>query len=293
MLDGSSKPLCWLLICPLFAFAGQLGRGGVYSIGVTLEKHDQNCALIVWNVFAHSPAALAGIKAGDEITRINGKDASLFTVKEASAAIRSTQRGEVLLTLRHKNGRQYTRHIQRAAGEDILQANGLKDSFGALVPIETTDIEVKNMITFDGGRIIGRIFPLHYPTNVAAFYPGFEIFGLREPKQFMVGGIEASSAARAGIHWGDLLIQVNGVALDGKTEQELEALFLRKDPVTLRLTIERSGSRKTVEFPLEQVSAVLAENHRKLVDDHLVPDSISDKDLSCFAHSGESEQRFR
>jgi hypothetical protein len=36
---------------------------------------------------------------------------------------------------------------------------------GAIVPIDTTDAEVKHMLEFDRNRLSGRVFPLHFPTD--------------------------------------------------------------------------------------------------------------------------------
>ncbi len=271
--------LLWLIIycCPILTLA----EANNYSTGLALQRADSQCPIIVASIFPHSPAARAGIRAGDEITSVNGRDARLLSVVQASTSIKSSPSGAVLLTLRHKSGEQYIRHIRLVPREEILRLNGWKDVSGVVVPIDTSDVEVGNMLHFDGRRIAERIFPTHYPMNDRAFYPGFEIFVLREPRALMVGGIEVSAASRAGIHWGDLLLQLNGAALDGKTNGEIEALFSTTVPAKIQLTIERRGAKKTVTFRLERVSAVLKENQQKLVRNHAVPADISDQDLPC------------
>ena len=62
------------------------------------------------------------------------------------------------------------------------------------------------MLAFDDRRSVARVFPTHYPSNPGLFDAGFEIFGLRDPTQVMVGGIEEGPASKAGLHWGDVLI---------------------------------------------------------------------------------------
>jgi S1-C subfamily serine protease len=71
------------------------------------------------------------------------------------------------------------------------------------------------MISLDGGRRVGGVFPTHYPGGADLFYAGFELFVLRDPSQVMVGGIEESPASKAGVHWGDIVLSVNGLALAG------------------------------------------------------------------------------
>jgi membrane-associated protease RseP (regulator of RpoE activity) len=255
----------------------------VYSIGITLQKSGKHCALVVRSVYSHSPAASAGIRAGDEISGIDGKDTRPLTLFQAAALIRSAQPGMVTLTLQHRNGETHDCRIQRVAQEEILALNHLKDVSGAVVPIDTTVAEVRNMLNFDGRRIVERVFPLHYPSNTSLFYAGFELFILREPREVMVGGIETSPASRAGVHWGDVLVAVNGIRLEGKNSQEVEALFLSKGPTTMQLTLDRLGSRMSLRFQLEQASEVLKENQLRLANGKLVPDNISDRALRCGA----------
>jgi C-terminal processing protease CtpA/Prc len=272
--------LCVALV--LLSFAAPTDRV-VYSIGITLQKSGGRCALVVRSVYPHSPAELAGIKAGDEISRIDRRDVRLLTLFQAASLIRSAQPGMVTLRLQHRNGETYDCRIQRVAQEEILALNYLKAVSGAVVPIDTTDAEVRNMLNFDGRRIEERVFPLHYPSNASLFYAGFEIFILREPREVMVGGIETSPASRAGVHCGDVLVEVNGIRLEGKSSQEVEALFLSEGPTTMQLTLDRLGSRMSVRFQLEQASEVLKGNHWRLANGQLVPDNISDRALRCGA----------
>ena len=108
---------------------------------------------------------------------------------------------------------------------------------------------------------------------------------LQQPQAAMVGGIETSSASRAGVHWGDVITEVNGIDLQGKTAQQLEALFCARTSTVINLTVERLGEKKSFMFQLEEVAMVLKENHLRLVNNILVPEEISAEDLFCETHA--------
>src|SRR5262249_47275913 len=55
----------------------------VYLIGVNLVKNGERCALLVNSVSPHSPAEAAGIKGGDEVLRIDGKETKSLTSLQA------------------------------------------------------------------------------------------------------------------------------------------------------------------------------------------------------------------
>jgi len=134
----------------------------------------------------------------------------------------------------------------------IVARTGKKILSGAIVPPDTTQEEVDRMLSFDGHRYTARVFPTHYPAQPGLFYAGFEIFVLHDPVEITVGGIEDGPAARVGVHWGDVLLSVNGTSVSGKTPSELESLFSATRLSTMRLEIDRLGSRKTFEMQLEK-----------------------------------------
>lgn len=147
---------------------------------------------------------------------------------------------------------------------------------------DTTDAEVERMLTFDGKRIETRVFPTHYPDNPEMFYAGFEMFVLRGPTQVTVGGIEDSPASRAGLHWGDVLVSINGVQVTRKTPIELQRMFSAKHRERMRLQIDRLGSTKVFDFYAEKARDIAHQNGKRFVNGQLVPIWVNDEYLHCF-----------
>jgi C-terminal processing protease CtpA/Prc len=105
---------------------------------------------------------------------------------------------------------------------------------------------------------------------------------LQNPRQVAVGGIEEGPASKAGVHWGDVLISVNGVPTSGKTADELESLFSTTVPALMRIQIDRLGSKKTVDFRLERAEEVARQNGKRFVGDQIVPSWTTEENLHCF-----------
>ena len=138
------------------------------------------------------------------------------------------------------------------------------------------------MLTFDWRRVVSNVFPTHYPADPERFYAGFEIFVLGDPKQVQVGGIEEGPASNAGIHWGDVLISVNELAVNDKTPAELEQMFSAMAPATLRIRIERLGSEKDFQIQLERAADTARRNGKRIMRGQVVPIWATDADLHCF-----------
>ena len=83
-------------------------------------------------------------------------------------------------------------------------------------------------------RFVDRVFPTHYPSNEKLYYPGFEVLILKNPAQVVVLGIEDGPASRAGVHWGDTILSVNGIDPRNKTVAQLEPLFSSQKPGSRR-----------------------------------------------------------
>ena len=97
-----------------------------------------------------------------------------------------------------------------------------------------------------------------------------------------VGGIEDGPARRAGVHYGDEIVAVNGVDVRWKSIAELEQLFSSYKPVTMTLTIRRDGELKTFQFALEKARDIAKLNSRMPYKGRMIPDVIPKAYLHCF-----------
>lgn len=270
-----------MTMCVLMGAVGQRGSpDDPYSLGVDLLGQ-KGCPIFIGNVISGSPAERAGIHPGDQVLAVNG--APVQDIRQAAKLIHSN--GPAPVTLRLKSDGKILEMIvgpeKRSA---IFARNGKKIVSGAIVPEDTTQAEVDRMVNFDGRRLVARVFPTHYPADPEIYYPGFEIFVLRTPARAAVGGIEDGPASRAGIHWGDVLISVNGAPVAGKTPSELEQMFSQARPALMRLRIDRMGEIETFDIHLEKAEDVARQNGKRLVGDNVVPAWVSDHYLHCFVN---------
>jgi C-terminal processing protease CtpA/Prc len=255
-----------ILVLAAWASAQQVAEP--YSAGVTLLSPD-NCPIFVAEVVAGSPAGRAGIRAGDHLLAVD--DTHLSEGSQAAQLLKSNVPTTVTLTLM-RDGREITVVSERAKRSSFYTNKaGYKTISGLIVPADTTQAEVDRMNAFDGRRLVGRVFPTHYPASPELFYAGFELFILRDPAQVTVGGIEEGPASKAGVHWGDVLTLVNGVPIAGKTPSELEQMFTAARPAPMRLQIDRLGTARTFEFHIEKAAQIALQNGRRIEDGHLVP----------------------
>lgn len=237
--------------------------------------------MVVGGVSAKSPAEAAGIAAGDHLLAIDGAETTRLNGIQAATMIRSDHASSVALKL-SRAGKPYSVAVKREKLSAQLARDGKKMVAGIIVPVDTTEAEIQRMAEFDGSRISARVFPWHYPTDPEAYYGGFEVFVLRSPDELIVGGIENGPASRAGVHWGDRIVSVNGVNPKGKTLAQLEQLFSSARAEPTRLKTERTGEIRTREFRLERTADLLAENGLRLTRGQPVPAGLASADVPCF-----------
>ena len=252
-----------------------------FSLGLSITSRP-GCAIVVGGVGRGSPAEKGGVRQGDRLLEINGAYVGA-SFSEASRLLRSSEEpGRVDLTL-ERNGQKYKTVMQRERVSVIQARQGRKFVNGVIVPLDTTESEVDRMIEFDGRRISSRVFPLHYPDNLDRYFGGFEVFILRDPEEVWVGGVEDGPASRAGVHWGDRIIAVNGVVISGQQTAGLEHLLSSPMPNRMRLQIQRNGEIRSMEFGLEKASDILKANGKQIVNGEVLPALLSTDDLRCFS----------
>jgi len=248
------------------------------STGFTIV-YPAGCPVFVGGVVAGSPGDRAGMRGGDRLLAVNGTP--VIDGPQAGRLLWPGSPAGVTLTLL-RDGKEIEVIAGREKQSTILARVGQRAVSGVIVPNDTTQAEVDRMLSFDGQRYVARVFPTHYPADPELYYAGFEIFLLRDPTQAAVGGIEQGPAAKAGVHWGDVILAANDVPVAGKTPAELEQMFSAPKPMPMRLKIDRLGTVRTFEFRLEKASDVARQSGRRLVDGHLVPSGIADTDVHCF-----------
>jgi C-terminal processing protease CtpA/Prc len=252
-----------------------------FSIGVTIVSH-MGCPVFVGSVDVGSPAERSGIKGGDHILAVESTPIS--DIRTAAHLLQADRPGSVTVTLA-RGDQELSVVVERERRSEIYKRAGKHIISGVIVSPDTSRAEVDRMLSFDGHRFVGRVFmPTHYPRNSELFYGGFEMFMLRDPDQVMVAGIEDSPAARAGVHWGDVVVSVsvNGIPVTGKTVPELESLFLGQQSKLMNLQVDRLGSARTFEFRLERAADIARQNGKRFLDGKVVPLWASEKDLHCF-----------
>ena len=187
------------------------------------------------------------------------------------------------LTLRRGDNALITVVVQRERYSRILHDNDLKIvQDDRVVPIDTTDEELKCLLRFDENRIAGRAFrPTHYPENLNLYYPGFEAFMLDGPEQVAVGGIEGGPASNAGVRWGDILVSIDGVSVRGKTSSQLEDLLSSNERRKMTIAIDRCGTTRTFSFTLERAADIMRRNQKQTVGGKVIPLGVPEKYLSC------------
>lgn len=229
-----------------------------------------------------SPAEKAGLKTGDVIVTVEGTRVTTF--EEANKVFRSNPEKPVTLKLMRGDetytatvGREESSVLDERLGQKVVDVDG-----GMIVPLDATESEMREKVqTLSSDRFVERAFPIHYPADEKLYYGGFEVLILKNPSQVVVLGIEDGPASRAGIHWGDTILSVNGVDPRNKSVAELERLFSRNKPAMMTLRIERSGVAKTYAIELEQAAQVLRDNGKQLFRGHTVPIGFPEKYLPC------------
>jgi membrane-associated protease RseP (regulator of RpoE activity) len=273
-----------ILLCAVSLTCGYQETEPRYVTGMTLLGPSPSCPVFVGGVDRGSPAAAAGIKAGDRLTAVNGF--SIANLQDAAQELHGESAEPVSLQLARGEER-YAVTVQKETMATRMKRDGQKIVEDGVVPLDATDSEIKQRSSLirdldsDPTRI-ARLFPTHYPENETLYYPGFEVFVWDKGRQVTIGGIEDGPASREGARWGDIIRSVNGVDPRNKSVADLEPVFSSRKPETMTLVIDRAGVTKTLSFELEQATTVLRNNNKKLVRGTLVPAWVPEEYLPCF-----------
>ena len=256
-----------------------------YVTGMTVvgkPNAGPSCPPIVWLVDPDTPAAKVGIQPGDRLLAIDGH--RNLDALQARPLLRTTEPKTSTIELEGEKG-PYKVNVGRIKASELYTREGWKPGPGGLLfPSDATDAEVQRVskIRSEPPRD-KKVFNLgHYPIDLNLYYPGFELFVWDEPQPIMVGGIEDGPGKRAGVHYGDAIVSVNGVDPRGKSMAELEKLFRSETPADMRLVVDRDGIRKTFNFPLQKASEVAALNSKRSYEGRMIPSVIPEAYLHCY-----------
>jgi carboxyl-terminal processing protease len=126
-----------------FALGVDVISGQFEGIGARVEQDPITREIIIVAPFRDSPAEKAGIRSGDVILAVDGESTAAWTVGQAVRRIRGPQGTEVVLSVRHSNGKEEDITITRATiniptvfTREIEDANGNVASDIAYVELE-------------------------------------------------------------------------------------------------------------------------------------------------------------
>lgn len=245
-----------------------------YATGMTLVRPGPACPLYVVGVVPGSPANRAGLRPGDRLVSIDGKPAG-------DRDLLSSQAPQPVAIGIVRSGESMTIRVGREPSSNLLRKQGLERVEDLLVPIRTSREEVNYLKSFEVRDITSVVFPDgHYPRDMTLYYPGFEVFLLKDLGP-TVGGIENGPAKRAGVEYGDVVMSIDGVVATDKSAAELEALLSGREARRVVLVLERLGKRKRCEFILDRADGILAANGMQVVRGKHLPAAIPAAELEC------------
>ncbi|MGE3962301.1 MAG: S41 family peptidase [Dehalococcoidia bacterium] len=111
MFDALNDPHSTYIDPDTYSLSRDDFEGAFQGIGATVSKQD-NYVVIVQPI-PDTPAAEAGLRAGDIILAVNGEDAENWSVEEAVLQIRGPRGTSVEITVRHSDGTEETLTIVR------------------------------------------------------------------------------------------------------------------------------------------------------------------------------------
>ena len=115
------------------------------------------------------------------------------------------------------------------------------------------------------------------------YYPGFEALVLHDRHEIVVWTMENGGPARkAGAHYGDVIVSVDGVNPLSKSVSELETLLSSSVPKAMTLVIDRDGVTKTFTFDLIKAADLMRQNKKRFYEGKIIPSVIPDAYLHCF-----------
>jgi len=240
-----------------------------------------SCPPIVWFVEPDSPAASGGIQPGDRLLAVDGHRG--IDAAQARPLLHTKDSKPVTLEIEGEHG-TYTVTVGRVKESILLKREGWKvGPDGNRYAQDATDAEMKRVAGIKEPPSGDRVFDHHYPKNVELYYPGFEALVLQDRHEIVVWAMEDGGPARkAGMHYGDVIVSVDGVDPLGKSVAEVETLLSSSGPRAMTLVINRDGVTKTFTFDLIKAADLMRQNKKRFYEGKIIPSVIPDAYLHCF-----------
>ncbi|MGB6676758.1 MAG: PDZ domain-containing protein [Terriglobales bacterium] len=276
--------LVFLCCLPSAFVSAQESGANEYVTGMTAvgaPGAGPSCPLIVWFVEPDTPAAAAGIQPGDLLLAIDGHRG--IDAAQARPLLHTKDSKPVTLELEGEHGK-YTVTVRRLKESILLKRDGWKvGPDGNVYAEDATDAEMKRVAAIKEPAASDRVFDHHYPKNVELYYPGFEALVLQDRHEIVVWAMEDGGPARkAGAHYGDAIVSVDGVNPLGKSVPDLEALLSSPVPKAMTLVVNRDGVTRTFTFDLIKAADLMRQNKKRFYEGKIIPSVVPDAYLHCF-----------
>lgn len=235
-----------LVLCVLLATAGSaLARADTGDkkdtgenirpfVGVRVGELEDEKGVVVGQVVADSPAAKAGLKNGDVITRVDGRE--IDSPDTLQNVLAKHKPGETLNFHFKRNGKEGTAKVTlgKAPREALGRIEPEESEEGALgaprahaflgvqaIPVDELTPRLKKRLGIDGedGLVVMEVVP-------------------------------GSPAAKAGLQHGDVIAQINGKDVTG-VEDLIKAIRSAGVGKTVKLNVQRGKEKKSLEAKLE------------------------------------------
>jgi carboxyl-terminal processing protease len=145
LIEGAFEGVAYALNDPYSIYYGATGEGeafvetvtGEYSgVGLSLENYDGKCRVV--SPISGTPAEKSGIKAGDIITKIDGKDISAKTLDEAANMMRGAEGTKVTISV-DRSGQVLSFTLTRAKIKNVSVHSKLLDNKIGYIQITSFD----------------------------------------------------------------------------------------------------------------------------------------------------------